>query len=283
MKTLSLNKLMFVALLSAITIVSCKKDKKEEETDKDTTSALDYATSDAVFNDVANISDEAASGSLHSYKGESSISIFSSCATVTIDMNVNPHRITIDFGTVDCLCLDQNLRRGKIYVDFTGNYRDSASTHTISFDNYYVNLNKIGGTKTVTNNGRNANGNLTFTIVINGSIIWASQYGGGTSTHISNRMREWIAGENTILNWADDVYKISGTASGTNRIGGNYTMNTVTPLRIRIGYRYFTEGIVDFTPAGKATREIDYGYLNGAEDNLARVTINGYTFTVTLR
>jgi hypothetical protein len=35
-------------------------------------------------------------------------------------------------------------------------------------------------------------------------------------------------------------------------------------------------------PAGKATRTIDYGYLNGNCDNLATVTINGVTKTIIL-
>jgi len=30
-------------------------------------------------------------------------------------------------------------------------------------------------------------------------------------------------------------------------------------------------------------RTIDYGYVNGGRDNLARVTVAGQTFTITLR
>ncbi|MBK9638931.1 MAG: hypothetical protein IPO63_14420 [Bacteroidetes bacterium] len=53
-----------------------------------------------------------------------------------------------------------------------GAYRDSASSHAISFDNYFVNYNQLLGTKTVTNNGRNADGKLSYSITVNGSIIW---------------------------------------------------------------------------------------------------------------
>ena len=282
MKIIKIGKVLVVISVVVLSFITCKKDK---EKDDDTTSLTENAMADAAFTDVANISDEAGTttaDSLPSYRGEGLESVLTSCAHITRDTIATPHRITIDFGTTDCLCKDGNYRRGKIYVDYSGHYPDSASTHTISFDNYYVNYNKISGTKTVTNKGRNSSGHLSFTIYINGSITWDAQYGGGTSTHVSNRTREWVAGENTILNWKDDVYLISGTANGTNRSGGTYTMNTITPLRKRIGFRHFTEGVVDFTPTGKATRRIDYSYVNGSEDNLARVTINGLTYTITL-
>ncbi len=267
---------------TAVTIAACKKEEKETPViDNDTTSATENAVADAAYTDVANIADEAATGALYSYRGSDNQRVYTTCATVNVDTMANPHLITINFGTTDCLCKDGNYRRGIIYVAYTGNYMDSASTHTISFNNYYINFNKLDGTKTVTNNGRNSAGHLTFSVEINGSITWDAQYGGGTSTYTSSRTREWAAGETTWI-WTDDVYLISGTASGTTRNGGAYSMSTVSPLRKRIGFRHFTDGIVDFTPAGKATRTIDYGYMGGAEDNLAQVTISGYTFTITL-
>lgn len=282
MKNRKFNLLTVLVATIMIAFAGCKKDKTEEETiDSDTSSATENAMADAAYNDIANIADEASSGSLTSYRLGNNERVLTSCATVTIDTNAVPHLITIDFGTSNCLGQDGNYRRGKILVSFNGHYRDSASTHTITFDNYYVNDNNIAGTKTVTNNGRNAAGHLTFSISINGTITWDAQFGGGTSTYTSSRTREWAAGENS-PQWIDDIYLISGTASGLTRTGKSYTMNTVSPLRLRIGFRHFTDGIVEFTPGGLATRTIDYGYIGGAEDNLARVTINGVTFTITL-
>ena len=203
--------------------------------------------------------------------------VMTSCATITFDTISLPKTFTVDFGTTDCLCNDGNYRRGKIIVSWVNPYRDSGSTHTISFDNYFVNYNQLLGSKTVTNNGRNSAGKLSFTVAINGSIIWDPQYfgGGGTSTYT----RVWSAGEATGT-WLDDVYHISGTASGTTRTGSSYTMSTTTPLKKEIGFKHLTDGILVFTPSGKYPRTIDYGYVNGLRDALAKVTINGYTFTI---
>lgn len=276
----SLRKSLLIFTAVAM-IASCKKDKDEEApADNDTTAAVENARAESAFNDVANVSDEAASVAASSTPVIAADRPTTSCATITLTPGT-PNRLTIDFGTTDCLCNDNNYRRGKIYVDFTGNYRDSASVHTISFDNYFINFNQLTGTKTVTNNGRNAAGNLSYSVAVNGSIIWDAQYGGGTSTHTSSRNREWIAGENT-WQWNDDTYLITGTSSGTTKNGSTYTLATVTPLKKRIGFKHFSDGIADFTPQGKATRRIDYGYIGGAEDNLAQVTVNGFTITINL-
>ena len=272
-----------MTLSAALFISGCKKDDNDDSNpaESDTEAVIENAAIDAAFDDVSGISDEAANGSLQSYRQSGTERIFTSCAVVSFDSVSVPKRITVDFGSSNCLCLDGNYRRGKIYIDFTGMYRDSGSTHTISFDNYFVNDNQLTGTKTVTNNGRNSNGHLSYTVGVNGSVIWHSSFGGGTSSMVSSRTRVWVAGENT-PQWLDDIYLISGSATGVTRKGLNYSMQITTPLKKEIGFRHFTEGVLDFTPGSLATRHIDYSYQNGARDNLARVTVNGITLTINL-
>lgn len=276
-----------VALMALLFLVfsSCRKEGNKEDRNAD--ALLEYAISDQAFNDVAGIADEAYSGSLQSYRiGDSrSGSTLSGCATIGFDTTTTPRSLTIDFGATDCLCRDGNYRRGKIIVNWIGAYRDSGSTHTITFNNYFVNYNQLTGTKTVTNTGVNAQGQPVFTVNVNGSIVWDPQNigGGGTSTMVSTRTRIWLAGYNTPFNWLDDIYSISGTANGVTRTGSPYTMNTASPLIKEIGFRHFTNGQLEFTPGNLPTRSIDYGYVNGQRDNLALVTIAGQSFMVTLR
>lgn len=283
-KTLNFGLAAIVAI--AIGFVSCKKESTNSaapSTDNETSSVADNATVDAAFNDVGSIADEGITGTVSSYRtpGEAPV-MLSTCASVVLDTTAVPHTFTINFGTTNCLCNDGNYRRGSIVVSYTGMYRDSGSMHSITFNNYFVNDNQLTGTKTVVNNGRNTSGNLTYTVTINGSMIWATANGGGTSTYTSNRTREWIAGESTPWVWSDDVYLLSGTGSGTTRSGASYTFNTSVPLRKEIGFRYITAGILNFTPSGKFTRSIDFSYLNSNRDALAQVTINGVTFNIHL-
>ena len=279
MKTKNAFKYLMVAATVGILFTSCRK-RNDEPRDSDTSSASDNALAEGTYNDVHSIADEAAAGSLTSYMGtynSEEKAYLSACATITNDTTVTPHMLTINFGTTNCLCNDGRNRRGIINVSYSGHYRDSASTHTITFNNYFVNDNQVLGTKTVTNLGHNSAGHSSFSIVVNGQIIKAG--GGGTITWSSTRTREWILGESTIP-WSDDVYLITGTASGTSAAGNSFNMVITNPLRKEIGCHYLVSGALSLTPSGKPTRYVDFG--TGACDDQATVTINGNVYNITL-
>ncbi len=287
-KKLFLKSAFALALLSAL-MIGCKKEEKEE-IDSDTQSSSDNSLAESAFNDVTSIADQAHEGSLSTFKTLGTDGLLSNCANIIRQHadSTNADTLLITFGfnngsnsTVNCLCADGRYRKGTIKVVYTGKYRDSLSTHTLSFNNYFVNDNQILGGKIVTNLGRNAAGHPRFSVDVNGSIVLANN--GGTITWISNRTREWIAGYTTFGpgNWNDDVYLISGTASGTSASGNSFTANITSPLKRSLSCRWFESGTFDFTPAGKATRTVDYGA--GSCDDQATVTINGNVYTVTLR
>ncbi len=277
-------------LIPAIFVSSCKKD--EEQIDKNTSSAVDHAFAESTFDDVGLMADQAAiSGDLATYKnGSLQNGLLSTCATITFDTTVSPRIITIDFDTVNgSPCLDGRYRRGKVIVSYNGGYRDVGSTHTISFDDYYVNDYKIEGTKTVTNAGQNSSGNTQFDISVVGHIISPQ---GANLDWTSTRVREWVEGEGSMW-WTDDVYHITGTASGNSFGGEDFSAQITEPLVVDLGCVSpsplipkpvsLKDGILEFTPNGKYTRVIDYGYENGDCDNKAKVTIADFEFTIILR
>lgn len=280
MKTLNLAKYLMVAATIGILLNSCKK-KEDEPEDNDTSAAADNATAEGFYNDANSISDQAASGNLTSFlsttNNDGERGIMSGCATITHDTTSNPRTITVNFGTTNCLCNDGRYRRGIINVSYTGHYRDSLSTHTITFTNYFVNDHQVLGSKTVTNNGHNSYGHLTFSISINGSVIKANN--GGTITYTSTRTREWIEGEYTSI-WNDDVYLITGTASGSSSTGNSFTATVITALKVKLSCHWIVSGKLDLTPSGKPTRTIDWGSGNCDDD--ATVTINGNTYNINL-
>jgi hypothetical protein len=162
-------------------------------------------------------------------------------------------------------------------MTFTGRYREAGTVINFTFDNYYVNDNQLLGTKSVTNLGPNAAGNLVYKVVIEGKIIKAN---GATITWTSTRQREWLAGAATPLLLSDDVYSITGSASGTTAAGKSYTILITKALIRKMSCRWFESGVLDVTPQGKPTRTLDYG--NTGCDNNATVTILGVTFPITL-
>lgn len=281
---------LFVAgAMLSVVMVGCKKNtstNSSSDNDTDVTTAKDQSLAEGLFNEANDVVDQASESNtivfLSASSGDSKSSSLdqlakSSCATITKDTVSIPHLITIDFGTTNCQCNDGKYRRGKILVSYMGHHRDSASTRTITFDNYFVNDNQVLGSRTVVNNGHNANGNLTFTITVDGQIIKANNE--GTVTWQSNRTREWIEGEST-QERNDDVFLITGTSSGTKANGVSFTANITTPLRKAVACHWFDSGVVEVSPQGRPTRIINYG--SGTCDDQATVTINGNVHDITL-
>jgi hypothetical protein len=283
-KNLSLG-LTIAAIVLTCAFSSCRKDKMSdpEEKDNDTSAAADQSLASSTENDITSIADEAGrTYSVSSFKIADIEGILStSCATVTVDSSAAPSKtITVNFGTNNCLCNDGRYRRGALAFSFTGKYRDSLTVINVTPQNYFVNDNQVTGTKSITNKGHNAANHLVYQISANIQIIKAN--GAGTISWQANRQREWMTGEST-MTWNDDIYSITGNASGTNANGNTFTSVITTPLvrNMAIGCRkHFVSGVLEHTPSGKATRHIDFG--NGACDDQATVTINGVTYTITL-
>lgn len=264
---------------ATLTLSSCKK----EDEDSDTSTAGDNALAESTFQDVTNIASEAGDGALSNYRGGNYEGLLSTCAVITMDtaVSTNPDTIRINFGSSNCMCNDGRNRRGTIVITYNGHYRDSGTVWNITFDNYFVNDNQVLGTKTVSNLGHNQAGHLVYDVNVNGSVVLANN--GGTITWTSQRQREWIAGEST-PQWSDDMYSITGTASGTSASGNSYSATITSPLirNMALGCRrHFVQGTVEVTPSNKPMRTIDFG--TGACDDIATVTINNNTYTIHLR
>ncbi|MBA2611270.1 MAG: hypothetical protein H0U95_04810 [Bacteroidetes bacterium] len=279
-----LSNILILGLSLGLILSSCKKKETREE-DTDTQSASESSLATSIDNDMNNIADEAGRNkSVSSFKTTEVNAILSACSTLHFDtlVNTNADSITVNFGANNCLCGDGRYRRGSLLIVYTGKYRDSLTTITITPQNYYVNDNKVSGNKTVKNLGHNTQGHLVYDINANLSILKADN--SGTVQWTGSRQREWVSGENTLL-WLDDKYSITGSASGTNANGRSFTsiITTGKPLirDMSIGCRkHFVSGEIRHTPQGKPTRIIDFG--NGTCDDQATVTINSKTYTITL-
>jgi hypothetical protein len=269
---------LIASLLVTFSFISCKKDSKSSG-DSDIDAVENNALAESDYNDVTTMVDLAVTnGNSMTFRTEDQSSLLdASCVTVTLDTVSSPRTVTIDFGSANCLCLDGRNRRGKILASYTGKYKEAGTVINITFDNYFVNDNQVKGTKKVTNMGNNNAGHLVYKVEVTGQII--KSLNRGTISWTSTREREWLAGANT-LNPLDDVYSITGTASGINANETAYTIAITQALVRKMNCRWFESGKVEVTPAGKQTRTLDYG-ATGCDAN-AKVTIAGITFDVVL-
>ncbi len=148
----------------------------------------------------------------------------------------------------------------------------------------------VEGSTSITSGGLDANDNLFYTVDVSDVVIsWDDHQ----ITWESNQVRTWTEGSETnfftpdgngsILGLdgiTDDVYEITGTASGTDRNGHPYTMQTTTAWVVQVGCSYIKSGILVISPENYNDGTVDYG--NGECDNQATIEINGQVYNFTM-
>lgn len=190
---------------------------------------------------------------------------------VTITPQIGfPRTITIDFS--NWKVGEQREKNGIIRIVITGPMHRAGTSRTVTYENFTIGGNRIEGTKTVTN----VDGvNLTIRLV-GGKITFQD---GTTLAREVNRNRQWVAGMLTPRFIWDDEYNITGTVSGVNRAGKEYSVNITTPLVRRMACLWIVQGAVTIN-TGNRSLVLDYG--TGTCDDLATVTANGETREIVL-
>ena len=280
-KTLLRNSTIII-VASLLTLTACNRKKDSTTTNPTLTSADDnggYATDAAKLessnNDDISVTDAAA------LSGTSNLRTTGGYPTITVDTSVTPHVLTVDFGPSNHLCLDGKNRRGKIVCTYQGRYKDSASVHTITYSNFFVDDIQRKGNKTVTNKGTNTSGQVWYSIAVNDTLVLASD---SIISWTGNRTRTWLAGYSTGMR-ADDVYEIGGVTTLRRANGHTFTHTITTPLKVALSCPYIESGVVTISSSSftGGDRTLDYGYGTGGCDNQAQLTIGTHTYVITMR
>lgn len=270
--------IIIIALLMGLSIYSCRKNRFKDNI----TSATDNSIAENVFSDVfKQVNNAAKQKEDELYNEDLDKTVLNNCPTITItpfDTISWPKYIVIDFGNANCTGNDGRSHRGIINAQITGRYRDSGTIVNVSFSNYYIDEHNVTGNKSVTNEGRNSNNNLYYTIIVNNAVI--TKPDGNTIQWNSTREREWIEGETTIYNPYDDVYMITGGATGINSNNQNYTMTISEALNVKIGCPWVRSGVLNISMDDIPEINVDYG--NGACDASATAIINGNSYPFTM-
>ena len=266
-------------ILSSSIIISCNKNKDETIYLEENGDFITENLAARSYEEVADISDQAITNDdiiIYGRVNEStdnSIDFMnkSACASVTRTVSANAVNIVVDYGPVNCGCPDGKQRKGIIKIRQAIPFAKD-STRVITFDNYFVNNNKLGGLITITKKENTTEGFPVVGISItNGSVVLAAN--GGTLLYASERTRTHTEGASTPLIFNDDVFKIEGTRNGTTPAGILFTSTITNPLihKRKLDCRETVQGTIRFTKTGKPDKVIDFG--NGLCDNTATVTV----------
>ena len=287
MTTASLRPLLLAALAgTALLASSCRRDTDDVFPLDAVASAEDLGGSEeenALSSDLLTAAapqDETVSGSPALAGPDELARLLGTCATRRYDAPTRT--LTLDFGPTNCLGPDGRYRRGQIVVVFTGTDRRRHSGALVTRQNYFVNDNQHLGTRRFT--AAPGRGEGSFDLDVDMRVIRANN--GGTHAWTAHREVTQTAGAGTPT-LADDAYTVTGSSAGTNRRGVAYTATIAQPLRKVFTpgcARHFISGTVNIINDRNRTLLLDYD-PSGTQacDNLASVTVNGRTRTITLR
>lgn len=192
--------------------------------------------------------------------------------------HVFPKTITLDFGD-GCIGRDGKLRKGKgkIISVYTGPMFISGSKISTTFADYFVNSFKVERTHSVENTSTSNKKEWTVKVA-DGKI---------TSTNTGN-WKVWSGIKiHTQMYWngtqyfpLDDVFQITGNANGAASGGNSWSASIGDPLIKKFTCHWIVKCTVRIARNDNKAI-LDYG--DGACDNKAIITINGFSKNITLR
>ncbi len=187
---------------------------------------------------------------------------YSDCVTVTRETPTEgefPIIITIDYGAGCGSSIWDVVKSGKVIITINGKMSEEGSDRVVTFENFKVNGNLIEGEFTFTNLG-----NASWSRVLAGGKITTED--GGVITRESVRIRTRIEGGDTD-DRSDDVFEITGNASGKTLENNTYTMNITEPLIRSLDCFWITSGTIEKVINETTLITIDFG--DGECDNIA--------------
>ncbi len=251
-----------IAVIFVFSVSSCKKDK----VDTDTQSAVDYNICETEF---TRITPEINTIALNA-QGINKVAAI--CPVVSSDTVSNPKSITIDYAGGCLDSIDNKVRKGQIKISFSGAWRTIGTKATATFSNYFVNEIQYEGKVEITR---------LDTFTINHKVIGGKATNSSFSTFWDCDRTLFINNSGTVGVYADDIYTISGTASGTDRKGKKYAVDIKSDLVKSASCPYVSSGVVSIFPDGLSPRILDFG--SGVCDNIATLKIDESTFTITMK
>jgi hypothetical protein len=272
MKLRTFSLLLILSLL--IIGNGCKKWKNNREP----LSSEDHTLAEASFNNVISYLILAASpfGEL----------LADTCFIINTGGNSFPKTITVDFAE-GCQSLLGAEILGRISVELTDSLHHENAVMTATPQNLYINSYKVDGVVTLTNTGINSSGNQTYQMKVASGIITAESGKIGEDFSITwecDYQHELIykVNESILL---DDLYRITGTATGVNEEGRSYSAEIIEPLQKYVDCRWPGSGKTTISPDDLDARDLNYGACEPSNccDNVAEEDVKWSDKTVRMR
>ena len=267
---------VLMATLAATFLFACQEDETLTTADEASTDQLitDEAIADDIFEDMDEISMEAASYTTNGRMENDGKLSSVSCVTRSVERNQDmSNTVTLTFEG-ECEGPKGRIRTGTLVIDRSLDLENSTFTVSTTFQDFYVNGRKIEGTRTLVY-AKDDSQLVTVNITLIGGKVTLED--GSVITREGNFTR-------TIDRESGEI-SMSGSATGVNRFGISYTAEITTPMVFKkacAGESFFmpAQGTKVVSREGKPDVQIDFG--DGSCDKSVTLTAEGERRTIEL-
>ena len=275
-----------IAIVMLSFFISC--DSSNDGNDNNPTlTAKDIAVNskiDVAIDDVVYIVEDqyTAQQSISNRSSTASKSILPTCATFTTVLVDGTWTRTIDFGSAGCTLPNGNVLKGKIIISFSNDFTSKSRTLSYRFVDFYHNGKLLQGNKSITYESKStellATEHPVMTFTVDMKITFDD---GKVYSRTGTTVKETVEGNETPLNWEDNVFLVTGNSATSLANGDTVTTVITTPLRYITSCKlpFPVSGIVSITK-NTSVGTLDFG--DGKCDNLATLTIDGVTKDINL-
>ena len=175
----------------------------------------------------------------------------------------NQDTLIINFGEDNFLHLG-HIKRGEIIIIYNKFLYDNGANISTTFTDFYINNNLVQGNIVLNNIGFNENENLEFSLEINNLSLNTEN---GIINLSGNYNKEMVEGFSTQYQYLDNVYHVSGNATGNSVNNNSFNINisdsTIHNLScFQTSSCIITKGLTQVNPSIYDQRILDYGNGN---------------------
>ena len=175
----------------------------------------------------------------------------------------NQDTLIINFGEDNFLHLG-HIKRGEIIIIYNKFLYDNGANISTTFTDFYINNNLVQGNIVLSNIGFNENENLEFSLEINNLSLNTEN---GIINLSGNYNKEMVEGFSTQYQYLDNVYHVSGNASGNSVNNNSFNINISDSIIYNLSCFQtssciITKGLTQVNPSIYDQRILDYGNGN---------------------
>lgn len=247
--------ILLLLLLPILWLNSCKNKYTEVDYNPNVSSSKDYIRAEDAILEIVNsffkgIHDTLVINNSYGYIDACDVSYFPA-----------ENSMTFGYGDMNRFCQDNKFRRGLFNVTFSGQVFLEGVTANIITDSLFVDDFLIEAAMEIQNLGINDNNLPEYSLKVISSLIMLPDTTKKNGVNLSTDFQMvWAEGSLTPPIHEDDIYLISGTASGVSSDGFEFSVDVKEPLTDYLDCFWISQGIDQITvPSAEfPTGDIDY-------------------------